>query len=157
MKTSPSDQSKETLLAENRQAYHQYEILEKITAGLVLSGPEVKSARAKHLNLKSAYASIENGQALLKNLHISAYQAAPDPHYNPERVRHLLLHKKEIFYLDNQLSQKGLTLIPLQAHLTRGKIKIVLGLCRGKKLYDKRQDLKKKVQNLEIKRSLKRY
>lgn len=152
-----SDKSDEGILAENRKAYHEYEILEKVTAGIVLTGPEVKSARAKQINIKPGYANIENGQVILKNIHISAYKPANDEKYNPDRFRSLLLNKKEIAYLDNKLSEKGLTLIPLQAHLTRGKIKIVLGLCRGKQLHDKRQDLKKKAQNMEIKRTLSRY
>jgi SsrA-binding protein len=152
-----SQKSEENILAENRKAFHQYEILEKITAGIVLTGPEVKSARAKQINLKPGYASIENSQAILKNVHIAPYKPANDEKYKPERFRQLLLHKKEIAYLDSKLSEKGLTLIPLQAHLTKGKIKILLGLCRGKQLYDKRQALKKKAQNMEIKRVLKRY
>ncbi len=153
----PKEKKLEGILAENRKAFHEYEIIEKVTAGIVLSGAEVKSARAKQFNLKPAYAAIENGQAILKNAHIAPYKPAADTHYQPDRFRQLLLHKKEIAYLDGKLSEQGLTLIPLQAHLTKGKIKILLGLCRGKQQFDKRATLKKKAQNMEIRRALSRY
>lgn len=149
--------STDNILAENRKAFHEYEILEKYEAGIVLTGPEVKSAKARQINLKAGYASIESGQVILKNTHIAPYKPANDQKYNPERYRTLLLNKKEIELIDKQLTQQGLTLIPLQAHLKKGKIKILLGLGRGKKIYDKRHDLKKKAQKLEIKRSLNKY
>lgn len=152
----PQKKELEGILAENRKAFHEYEIIEKITAGIVLTGPEVKSARAKQINIKSGYCSIENGQVILKNIHISPYKPANELTYVPEHPRNLLLHKKEIAYLEGQLAEQGLTLIPLQAHLTKGKIKILLGLGKGKKLFDKRQDLKKKAQNMEINRTLRR-
>jgi len=153
----PKKKELEGILAENRKAFHEYEIIEKVTAGIVLTGPEVKSARAKQINIKPGYCSIENGQLILKNIHIAPYKPANDTAYEPEHPRNLLLHKKEIAYLEGQLAEQGLTLIPLQAHLTKGKIKILLGLGRGKKLFDKRQSLKNKATNLEINRELKRY
>ncbi len=143
-------------LADNRQAWHQYEILEKIEAGIALTGAEVKSARAHEINLKSAYAGIENGQVLLKNCHIAPYKPANDPNYNPDRPRVLLLNKKEIGWLEAQMDEGGLTLVPLSAYLKKGRIKIELGLGRGKKLFDKRQDLKRRDQNREISRHFRR-
>ena len=150
-------EKKNNILAENRKAFHEYEILEKIEAGIVLTGPEVKSIRARQINIKPAYASIEGNQVILKNCHIAPYKPANDQHYNPERYRTLLLSKKEIILLEKQLSQQGLTLVPIQVHLHKGKIKVLLGLCKGKQLHDKRQQLKEKAQNLDIKRSLKNY
>ncbi len=147
MNKSPDNQ-----LANNRLAFHNYEILEKFEAGIVLTGPEVKSARAKHINLKPAYVSIEGGQAVLKNCHIAPYKPANDQHYLPDRQRNLLLHKEQLAFLDKKLSEKGLTLVPLSAYIKKGKIKIQIGLGKGKQGHDKRQDLKKKSQTREIER-----
>lgn len=152
-----SPEAKENILSDNRKAFHEYEVLEKIECGIVLTGSEVKSVRARQFNIKPGYASIEAGQVILKNTHISPYKPAHDLNFNPERYRNLLLHRKQIDLLDKQIIQGGLTLIPLQVHLQKGKIKVLLGLCKGKKLHDKRDDLKKKAQNLEINRSLKKY
>lgn len=148
----PAKPAPDNQLANNRYAFHQYEILEKIEAGIVLTGAEVKSARNHDISIKPAYASIENGEVLLKNCHISPYKLANDPHYVPERYRRLLLNHKEIAYLDSQTRENGLTLIPLSVYLKKGRIKVELGLCRGKKLHDKRQDLKRKAQTREIER-----
>lgn len=143
----------ESHLASNRQAFHQYEILEKFEAGIVLTGAEVKSCRAKQINLKPAYASIEGGRVILKKCHISPYQKAIDAStYEPERPRYLLLNHKEIAHLDRQLSEHGLTLVPLNCYLKKGKVKIEMGLGKGKQVHDKRQDLKKKSQDREISR-----
>lgn len=145
------------ILAENRKAFFSYEILEKLECGVALTGPEVKSAKARQINIKPGYASIEKGQVILKGTHIAPYKQSTDFMYNPDRYRQLLLHKKEITWLEKQQDLQGLTLIPLQVHLKKGKIKILIGLCKGKQLHDKRESLKKKAQNLEIKRALKRY
>ena len=145
-----------THLAENRNAWHQYEILEKIEAGIALTGAEVKSARAHEINLKPAYASIEHGQVVLKNCHIAPYKPANDAKYNPDRERILLLNKKEIEWIETQLEQQGMTLIPLSAYLKKGRIKIELGIGKGKKLFDKRQDIKRRDQNREIARHFRR-
>lgn len=155
-KGPPAKNQASARLAENRQAWHQYEILEKIEAGIALTGAEVKSARAHEINLKPAYAGIESGQVLLKNCHIAPYKPANNPDYNPDRQRVLLLNKKEIAWLQAQLDEGGLTLIPLAAYLKKGRIKIELGLGRGKKIYDKRQDLKRRDQNREIARHFRR-
>jgi len=151
-----ADKPTDSQLANNRYAFHQYEVLEKIEAGLVLTGAEVKSVRNHDINIKPSYASIENGEVLLKNCHISPYKLAYDANYNPDHPRRLLLNKKEIAYLDSQTRENGLTLIPLAVYLKKGRIKVELGLCRGKKLHDKRQDLKRRDQNREISRHFRR-
>ncbi len=143
-------------LAQNKKAYADYEILEKIEAGIVLSGAEVKSTRAGQVNLKGSYIEVDpDGQAYTRNIHISPYKQAPNPDYNPTRRRKLLLHAKEISKLQTQLDTKGVTVVPLDFHLTRNHIKITIGICRGKKKYDRREELKKRDQNIEIKRALK--
>lgn len=147
-----ASKSPDNQLATNRLAFHNYEILEKFEAGIVLSGPEVKSARAKQINLKPAYISIESGEAILKNSHIAPYKPANDQHYQPDRYRKLLLHRDQLAFLDKKLSEKGLTLVPLSAYIKKGKIKIQIGLGKGKQSHDKRQDLKKKSQTREIER-----
>lgn len=147
-----------TLLAQNKKAFADYEILEKIEAGIILSGPEVKSARAGQVNLKGSYIEVDpDGQAYTRNIHISPYKQAPNPDYNPTKRRKLLLHKKEIIKLQTQLDTKGTTVIPLDFHLAKNHIKITIGICRGKKKYDRREELKKRDQNIEIKRALKKY
>lgn len=147
-----NDKKSESRLADNRHAFYQYEIIDQIEAGLVLTGAEVKSVRARHINLKPAYISIEKGEAILKKCHISPYQAAADSKYDPERQRKLLLNRQQINYLDSQTAEHGLTIIPLSVYLKKGKIKMQIGLGKGKKQHDKRQDLKKKAQNKEIAR-----
>lgn len=146
----PAKPASPSQLANNRYAFHQYEILEKVEAGIVLTGAEVKSARNHEINLKPAYASIEKDQVILKNCHIAPYKLANDPNYKPDHFRQLLLNKKEIAWLDSQISENNLVLIPLSAYLKKGKIKIQLGLGRSKKLHDKRQDLKRRDQDREI-------
>ncbi len=144
-------------IATNKQAFHNYEVLEKYEAGLVLSGPEVKSIKAGNVNIKPGYASLENGEVFLKNVHVSPYKPAEKDNLDPDRTRKLLLNHKEIDVLDRALNTQGLTIVPLDLHLKKGRIKVTLGLCRGKKAHDKRHDLKKKDQNIEIKRALKNY
>lgn len=152
----PAKPVTDSQLANNRYAFHQYEVLEKIEAGLVLTGAEVKSCRNHDINIKPAYAGIENGTVWLKNCHIAPYKLANDQHYNPDRFRQLLLNKKEIEYLDKQSRENGLTIIPLAVYLKKGRVKVELGLCRGKKLHDKRQNLKRKAQTREIERHFRR-
>lgn len=153
-KSKPKSDSQ---LANNRYAFHQYEILEKFEAGIVLTGAEVKSARAHEINIKSGYAGIENGEVILKNTHISPYKLANDQNFNPERHRKLLLNRKEINQIEKDIHEGGLTLIPLGVFLKKGKIKVQLGLGRGKKQFDKRQDLKKKDQERQISRLFRKH
>lgn len=159
MSQKSPQQSQSALLAQNRKARADYEVLEKIEAGIVLNGSEVKSVRAGHINLKGSFVEITNQlEAFTRNVHISPYKY--DQHqdsYNPTRRRKLLLNKKEIISLQTQLNTEGTTIIPLDVHLSHNKIKVTIGVCRGKKKYDRRQELKKRAQDIEIKRSLKKY
>lgn len=144
-------------IAQNKKAYHDYEILEKFTAGMVLRGHEVKSLRSGQCNLKGSYVTIKNDEAWTQNVHISLYKQASIQDYNPTRPRKLLLSKKEIEKISSQEAQKGITIVPLDIFLKNNLIKMTIGICRGKKLHDKRDDLKKKAQQKEINQTLKKY
>lgn len=146
-------------LAQNKKAFAEYEVLEKIEAGIELTGPEVKSVRAGQTNLKGSYIEIQNGEAFTNNIHISPYKQAQNQQttYDPTRPRRLLLHKQEIEKLDAKISEKGTTVIPLDFHLSHNRIKLTLGICRGKKQHDRRNELKKRSQDLEIRRELSKY
>lgn len=139
----------------NRRAGHDYHIEETYEAGLVLSGSEVKSLRDGRAHLKDSYARVIRGEAFLLNCHISPYPAASRFNHDPTRTRKLLLHKKEITRLAGRVAERGLTLIPLRLYFKDGKAKVELALARGKKLYDKREALRKKAVEREIERSLK--
>ena len=148
-------------LAINKKAYHDYHILDKIEAGLKLQGQEVKSAKQKNISLKGAYVTINytgknhQPEAWLINTHISPYKFAGNlKSYNPTKSRKLLLKRQEINKLIGLKKQKGLTFIPLSIYTKDGFVKLSLGICRGKKLYDKREDLKKKESQREINRML---
>jgi SsrA-binding protein len=132
-------------LCSNRRARHQYEIEEVIEAGIALTGTEVKSLREGRADLKDSYAAIEGHEAYLLNCHISPYAAGNRSNPDPNRKRKLLLHREEIARLIGKVQEKGLTLIPLGFFAVRRKIKIDLALARGKKLYDKREDLKQRA------------
>lgn len=145
-------------VAKNKKAYHDFHISDVLECGMVLLGPEVKSIRAGRVNLKDSYAVIKNNEVWVHNLHISPYKfanlAAPDP----MRKRKLLLHKREIDKLIGKTQERGFTLVPVKLYFTsRGKIKLGLGLAKGKTLYDKRQTLKKKEANREMDRLRKEY
>lgn len=146
------------IISDNRQARYLYEILETYEAGIELVGTEVKSIRAGKVNLRDGYAFIRNGEAWLSNVHISPYQAGGN-YFNHEarRVRKLLLHKKEINKLIGQTEQKGLTLVPLKMYFKKGRVKIAIGLGRGKKLHDKRETVKKRDDQRAMARAMKRY
>jgi SsrA-binding protein len=146
------------VIADNRQARFQYEILETYEAGIELTGTEVKSIRAGKANLRDGYVIIRNGEAWLLNVHISPYQASGQYfNHEPRRTRKLLLHRREISKLIGQVEQKGLTLIPLKLYLKKGWIKISVGLAKGKKLHDKRETLKRRQDQREMARAMKRY
>ncbi len=140
------------ILSTNRKAHHEYEMLEEYEAGLVLTGTEVKSVRAGHINLKESYVRISNGEAFLLNSHISHYEQGNINNHDPLRTRKLLLHRKELDYLAGKVKEQGLALIPLKVYLKNRRIKLAFALARGKKLYDKRQSLKEK----ELKRDVER-
>lgn len=131
-------------LASNRKARHDYFIEDTIEAGIVLKGTEVKSIRQGKLNLKDSYASIDNGEIYLNNMHISPYEQGNINNVDPVRKRKLLLHKREIRRLNQEIKLKGLTIVPLSVYLKDGKVKVQLAVAKGKKLYDKRDDIAKK-------------
>lgn len=144
------------IVAQNKKAYHNYHIDEKIEAGMVLSGPEVKSLRAGKVNIKDGYANFDvKGEMMLYNVHISLYDFATHNPNNPLRVRKLLLNKREIKRLIGKLKEKGLALIPLKIYFKEnGRAKVELGLARGKRLYDKRAALKEKQSTRDMERAL---
>ena len=147
-------------IVENKKAFHDYEILEKLEAGIVLTGPEVKSCRDKAVNLKGSYVNIHNNFVYAEGIHISPYRQADKENagakYNPTHRRRLLLHLKQIEALATKLNEQGVTIVPLELYLKGSLIKLVIGLCRGRKLYDKREMLKSRAQNLDVARALKR-
>ena len=145
------------LVCQNRKAFHDYEIVETIEAGLGLVGTEVKSLRDGRANLKDSYARIKRGEAFLYGLHISAYTHAYYDNHDPERVRKLLLHRQEIKRLLGKTQEKGFALIPLKIYFKEGKAKVEIALARGKKAYDKRESLKRKEEARELDRARKRY
>ncbi len=142
-------------IAENRKARHEYFVLESFEAGIELVGTEVKSIRQGGVNLKDSWCSIDNGELFIKGMHISPYEKGNIFNRDPIRVRKLLMHKKEINRLFGTIKQDGLTLIPLSLYFKDSKVKLQLGLCKGKKLYDKRADAAKRDAKREIDRSIK--
>ncbi|MEJ8554568.1 SsrA-binding protein SmpB [Tepidibacter sp. Z1-5] len=141
-------------LASNRKARHNYFIEEVYEAGIELKGTEVKSIRAGKLNLAEGYASIDNTEVFLKQVHISPYEQGNIFNVDPLRPRKLLLHKQEIRKLIGLINQQGYSLVPLSVYLKRGKVKVSIGLAKGKKLYDKRHDLAKKDAQRRIQREM---
>jgi SsrA-binding protein len=143
------------IVVRNRRARHEYEVLEKHEAGLVLTGTEVKSLRAGKANLQDAFARFDGGELWLHNLHISPYEQGNRFNHDPLRPRKLLLQRRELRKLVGQVEQQGLTLVPLDIYFRRGIAKITLALVRGKKLHDKRDDLRKKDAEREMERAYK--
>src|SRR5262245_23754019 len=155
MATKQSASAGEKTICVNRQARHNYFIDETYEAGLVLVGSEVKSLRDGKANLTDSYAQIRKGEAFLVNTHISPYAGANRFNHEPTRTRKLLLHRREIERLTGKTKERGLTLIPLKLYFKGGRAKVELGLARGKKLYDKRETLKRKMAQREVERSIK--
>jgi SsrA-binding protein len=155
MATKKSTAPGEHIICVNRQARHNYLIEETYEAGLVLVGSEVKSLRDGKANLTDSYARVQKGQAFLLNTHISPYSGANQFNHEPTRTRKLLLHAREIERLTGKTKERGFTLIPLKLYFKNGRAKVELGLARGKKLYDKRETLKRRVAEREVERSLK--
>ena len=141
-------------VARNKKAYHDYFVLESFEAGIELFGTEVKSVRQGKVNLKDAWCSIEKGEIYVNGMHISPYEFGNIFNRDPMRKRRLLMHKREINRLYGQLKQQGLTLIPLSAYFNRGRLKIQVGLCKGKKNYDKRESIARKDAEREAAREL---
>ena len=149
--------SKETmkLVANNKKAYHDYFVEEKLEAGLVLHGTEVKSLRMGKCSIKESFIRIENGEMFIYGMHISPHEKGNLFNKDPLRVKKLLLHKAEINKLLGKIKEKGFTIVPLQVYFKEGKAKVEIGLCRGKKLYDKRQDIARKDQKREAEKEFK--
>jgi SsrA-binding protein len=139
-------------VAQNKKAYHDYFIEETYEAGIVLQGTEIKSIRAGKANLKDSYARIQNGEAWLYSMHVSPYEQGNRYNHDPLRPRKLLLHKREINKLLGETKEVGYALVPVKLYLKNGFCKVLLGLAKGKKNYDKREDLKKKEAKREIER-----
>lgn len=142
------------VVASNRKARHEYEILETWEAGLVLKGPEVKSIREGKVAFQDAYATLDRGEVWLHSLHISPYEQANRHNEDPLRTRKLLLNRREIRKLIGSVEEKGLTLIPLDIYFVRGRAKVTLALARGRKLHDKREKLKRQTQEREARRAM---
>jgi SsrA-binding protein len=148
MKSSVAPEDK--VVASNRKARHDFEILESHEAGLVLRGTEVKSLRASQVTFKDSYAEIRNGEAWLVGCHITPYSHGTDANHDPDRPRKLLLHRREINRLLGKVAERGLTLIPLRLYFKHGRAKLELGLARGKKLHDKRQAIRERDARREM-------
>lgn len=143
-------------LATNDRARYDYELLEKLEAGLVLDGQEVKSAKTGHLKLKGAHVAFTRGEAMLVGAHIARYpKAGPLPDYDPERSRKLLLHKRQLERLRGKREEDGLTIVPLRAYMVGGRIKIEIAVARGKKQYEKRESIKKRDIDRQVRSALK--
>lgn len=142
------------VVARNRKARHEYEILDTYEAGIALKGPEVKSLRAGGVSFQDAFARVDNGEVWLHSLHISPYEQANQFNVDPVRRRRLLLNRQEIRQLAVKTEEKGLTLIPLEIYFVRGRAKLQLAVGRGKKLHDKRETLKRRQQDREARRAM---
>ncbi len=144
-----------SIIAQNKKARHEYFVEESYEAGIELFGTEVKSVRAGNVNLKDAYCSIDNGELFVRQMHISPYEHGNIFNRDPMRPKKLLMHKKEILKLFGLVAQKGYTLVPLQLYFKGSHVKVQIGLCRGKKLYDKRDSAAEKQANRDIDRQMK--
>ncbi len=144
------------VISTNRKAFHDFLIFDKYVAGIVLTGTEIKSIRKGMLNLKDSFAKIEDNEVFLYNMHISPYEQGNRFNHKPDRVRKLLLQKKEIMKILAKIKKEGYTIVPLELFLTHGFAKIELGLAKGKKIYDKRESIAKKTLDRDIARQMKR-
>lgn len=145
------------LIAQNKKARHDYTIIDTIEAGMVLQGTEIKSIRNGRINLKDGFARVRNGEVYLHNVHISPYEQGNIFNHDPVRTRKLLMRKKQIERLIGETKNTGVTLVPLKVYIKDGYAKVLIGLAKGKKQYDKREDLKRKDVDRQISRTLKSY
>ena len=143
------------IVAQNKKAYHDYFILDTYEAGIELQGTEIKSIRKGSVNLKDSFIRIRNDEAFIDKMHIAPYEQGNRFNHEPLRQRKLLLHKKEIKKLQKELKENGLTIVPTKLYFNTSKLKVEIALARGKKLYDKRQDLKEKDSKRDIEKALK--
>lgn len=142
----------ENLIAQNKKAHHDYFIKDTFEAGIALTGTEIKSVRARRINLRDGYVQIINGSAFLENVHISEYKEGNRYNHEPLRSRRLLLHKKELAKLGKEQAERGIAIIPLKVYLKHGFAKVLIGIGQGKKKYDKRETIKKRDQERELRR-----
>jgi len=147
MATKPA--TGEKLIASNKKAFHEYFVLDKLESGIALTGTEVKSLREARVNLKDSYVEVKGGQAFLVGMHISPYTHGNRENHEPERTRKLLMHRREIEKLHVQLTEKGLTIVPLRLYFKGGRVKAEIAVVRGKKLYDKRETEKRREADRE--------
>ncbi len=147
----------EKIVATNRKAAHEYFLLDKYEAGISLQGSEIKSIRAGQISLNEAYIRVEGGEAWLMDAHIAPYTQAHQFNHIPRRPRRLLLHHSEIRHLDDEVRQKGVTIVPLRVYLKDGRAKVEIAIAKGKKLYDKRQAIAKRDAEREIERQSKHW
>lgn len=145
------------IIAQNKKAWHDYFVDEKYEAGIALFGTEVKCVRMGQVNLKDSYCSVKDGELFVLGMHISPYEKGNIFNREPRRERKLLMHKREIMKINGMLTQKGYTLVPLSLYFSGKNVKVELGLCRGKKLYDKRDSIAAKEVNREIDRKMKEF
>ena len=150
---SPTTPRTDTTLARNKRATHEFAIIETFEAGLQLTGTEVKSLRAGRTQLRDGYVRIERGEAWLVQVNVSAYEQGNRANPDPERRRKLLLHRREIEYLDGKVRTQGLTIVPLRLYLSHNRVKVEIGLARGKKQWDKRQDVAKRDAQRDMERA----
>ena len=143
------------MIANNKKAYHDYFILDTVEAGIALHGTEVKSLRMGKCSIKESFIRIENGEMFIYGMHISPYEKGNIFNKDPLRVKKLLMHKKEIYKMSGKIAEQGYTLVPLQVYFKGSMVKVEIGLAKGKKLYDKRQDIAKKDQRREAEREFK--
>lgn len=155
MRQSSMDKSGTKQIAANRKAYHDYFVEDRLEAGISLKGTEVKSLRAGTVSMKDCFCQVKDGELFLYNMHISPYEKGNIFNADPMRVRKLLVHKREILRLSQAVSQKGMALIPLSLYFKNSKVKVELGVCKGKKLYDKRDSAAERDSKRLIERSLK--
>ena len=151
----PQEKPGKKVIAQNREARHEYFVMEALETGIELVGTEVKSLRSGGANLKDAWADIDEGELILKGMHISPYEQGNIFNKDPRRPRRLLAHKSEIRHLAQQIKLQGYTLVPLQLYVKQGRVKVELGLCKGKKLYDKRADAAARDAKRDIDRAMK--
>ena len=152
-----SRQHQGSQIAYNRKARHLYELLDNIEAGIVLTGPEIKSLRAGQVNFRDSYVDFRQGEAFLVGLHIAPYANAGYVRQEPDRDRKLLLHAGEIDRLAGRVAQKGLTVVPVRLYFNRGRVKVEIATAKGKKLYDQRQDLKERAEARDTEREMGRF
>ena len=144
------------VIAKNKRAQHDYHVVDTVEAGIVLKGTEVKSVRLGKVQLVDSFARVENGELFAHGLHISPYEHGNRFNVDPRRTRKLLVHKTEIKRIGRQVTEKGMTLVPLSVYLRRGRVKVEVGICRGKKAHDKREAIRKRDADRDMERAVRR-